>query len=317
MFHDGNGIEAELNDALGDKVVRHRAEHYRIMESVLFQTLIATISYKNIESIQVDPHRLETLLRLGYDVAIGMTKLNTCVILGWSKHKPVGYDIEDYYTDRNDIIFRIPKSLMLDEYSLITELDDCKTGNYIVVSNQYYFNNSDLHIIRHYCKKLAELEASRFSLCIQAKCMTWFKFDSDDESANVAIQKMYDGHPTAKIAETFDEDSIGIFENASVISQQLTSCKQEYNSTFAEFCQTQGINSLGIAKESGTSRQEVEANNELAAASANIKIKSRQEPFNRLNKRFGFNIEVLYDNSKNPEEFPILHQAQKAVVKEE
>jgi len=293
-----DGLDIELSEDLEKKIISHRNNHLRLMIDRTFKALISTISYENFDTIQVDPHRLEHLLRCGKDVAIGKTNIGTITILGYSNHR--NFQFDDFRPqNENKIIFTIPENLREKEYKRISLLDNCATGNYIVISNQEYYSISDIKIISHYARKLCEIEASRMSLIVQAKCLTYFKGDKNDETLNQVVQKFYNGSPFLKLAKNFDIDkNIGVLEHTAVIAELMTTLKQEYNTVLAEMCQILGINSFGIAKESGISSEEINANNELVLAMANIYIKSRQSSFDLLNKRYGYDIKVIYDNDK-------------------
>lgn len=299
------GLDVEFPEDLEKRVITHRNYHLHMMVDRIFKALISTISYKNLD-IQVDPHRLEHFLRTGKDVAIGETKEGTIAIIGYSSHRPYLYEDTYFPVDQSKIVYTIPEASRMEEYRRISLLDDCSTGNMIIIPNQVFYSFSDFRIIQHYCKKLSEIEASRYSLIIQAKALTYFKGDRNDETLNQLVQKFYNGSPFLKLHHAFDvEKMIGILEHTGVISQLMTSLKEEYNTVLAELCQILGINSFGIAKESGISSEEINANNELVLASANIYIKARQSEFDKLNKRYGKNIQVMYDNDKEPQRNPL------------
>lgn len=291
----GAGLGVSLTEDVAIKITEHRNEHLRLMTHKLFSALISSIKYEDFD-IQVDPHLLEHYLRCGRDIVIGETTLGTLCILGFDAKGDYPVEDPDFF-GRSLIQFTIDPSLRLpvEKYKMISEADNCETGNYIVITNSYFTNYPDLHSIRHYARKLAEIEGSRLSLAIQAKMLTFFKGDPDDETTNQIISAMLNGQPIIKLAEFMEVDEmIGTIENAGVVAQNLVTLKQEYNTVLAECCQNHGINSYGLAKESGVSDSEVNANNELVLSILHSYVNSRQMPLNRLNKRYGKNIKVYH-----------------------
>lgn len=73
--------------------------------------------------------------------------------------------------------------------------------------------------------------------------------------------------------------------------------------------QVPSVSSLAVEKESGVSDTEAESNRSFSTSNANIYLDARNNGLQRLNKRYGFNIEAMY-NDEVVSEFEELHQTQ-------
>ena len=57
-----------------------------------------------------------------------------------------------------------------------------------------------------------------------------------------------------------------------------------------------GINSLAVEKSSGVSDTEAKSNRAYTSSNANIYLSARQQPLDKLNKRYGLNVTAVYND---------------------
>ena len=115
------------------------------------------------------------------------------------------------------------------------------------------------------------------------------------------VTRLYYGDPYVLANKTFDPDeNIVKIDNSSIISA-FSELKTEYQHKLSELLNMLGINSLAIDKESGVSDTEAKSNTGFTTSNANIYLDSRNEPLSRLNKRYGFNIQAVYNDKVSSE----------------
>ena len=125
------------------------------------------------------------------------------------------------------------------------------------------------------------------------------------------ISDLYNGDPFIKATKLFDpEEQIYPMKNEG-LSQIFPELKREYQNKISELNNMLGINSLAVEKESGVSDTEAESNRSFSTSNANIYLDARNNGLQRLNKRYGFNIEAMY-NDEVVSEFEELHQTQES-----
>lgn len=293
-------LSNELSIELGERVLKHRYRFHNLFYNRYLEMLPLLIHYKNVKQTSIDPLLLEVCLRNNYNVVIGEAKNGKHMILGYTQNyqSATEKNFFKYFRNlqKNDIYFTCANNLIPTTIREITYDDDCLTGNVVVLKNKVLNYVNDLEILHHYTTELAEIITSRFSLSMQAKIMTFFVSDVGDETVNQLVANLYNGQPFTKIAKTFDLDEQMKTFDGGAISSNLPELKREYQNKISELNNMIGINSLAVDKESGVSDSEANSNRAFTSGNSNIYVGSRQEPLDRYNKRFGLQLEAVYDD---------------------
>lgn len=296
-FH---GIEETIPKTLKEKVINHRERFSQIFMARYLEMLPSLIAYKGIENLSVDFFKVEVALRNGYDVVIGETRLGNIQVIGYvtsqdTKTNPMQLWSQKVLTKSN-INFIIDKKYQLDIYQEITDLDSCLTGNFVVLRNKSIRYVDDLVILKHYVDELAEIVLSRFSISMQVKIATLFKGEPNDETINEIISDVYNGNPYIKGTKLFDpDDQIYHMQNQGM-AQNFQELKREYQNKISELNNMLGMNSLAVEKSSGVSDAEAQSNRAFTTSNANIYLDGRNNGLKRLNKRYGFKVEAIYND---------------------
>lgn len=295
-------LENELSEKLELKVVNFRNRFARLFLLRYMEMLPQLIVYKHGYNTSIDFLKLEIGLRDNLDIAIGKAKNGEIMILGYVTSNNTLSEPKNFFTHytntltKKDIIPIVGKDLLPDKLHEITLKDNAQTGNFIIVRNKALNYINDREIIDHYTMQLAELVASRFSVTIQAKVITFLKGQIGDETINQIAEELYNGSPYSKVSEYFDpNDQIIKLDNAT-IAGNLTELKREYQNVIGELNSMLGINSVGVDKTSGVSDIEALSNKSYLTGNANIYLSPRQDAFNLLNKRYDTEIEVVYND---------------------
>ena len=308
-------IDNELSLELKERIVHHRSRFRELFKARYNEMLPSLIKYRNSKSVSIDFMKLEVALRNGYDVVIGETIRRNIQVIGFATSQITKNNPADLFSDTSlktgDITFVIPKHLRMTEYKEITNDDECQTGNFVVLRNKNLNYVDDRIILDHYIDELAEIVLSRFSISMQVKISTVFISEANDESVTKMISDLYNGDPFIKATKLFDpEEQIYPMKNEG-LSQIFPELKREYQNKISELNNMLGINSLAVEKESGVSDTEAESNRSFSTSNANIYLDARNNGLQRLNKRYGFNIEAMY-NDEVVSEFEELHQTQES-----
>lgn len=308
-------IDKELSLELKERIVHHRSRFRELFKARYNEMLPSLIKYRNSKSVSIDFMKLEVALRNGYDVVIGETLRRNIQVIGFATSQLTKNNPADLFSDKSlksgDINFVIPKHLRMTEYKEITNDDECQTGNFVVLRNKNLNYVDDRIILDHYIDELAEIVLSRFSISMQVKISTVFISEANDESVTKMISDLYNGDPFIKATKLFDpEEQIYPMKNEG-LSQIFPELKREYQNKISELNNMLGINSLAVEKESGVSDTEAESNRSFSTSNANIYLDARNNGLQRLNKRYGFNIEAMY-NDEVVSEFEELHQTQES-----
>lgn len=297
QFH---GIDDTLPKTLKEKVVNHRERFSQIFMARYLEMLPSLIAYKGSENLSVDFFKVEVALRNGYDVVIGETMLGNIQVIGYvtsqdTKTNPMNLWSQKVLTKAN-INFIIDKKYQLDIYQEITDLDSCLTGNFVVLRNKSIRYVDDRVILKHYVDELAEIVLSRFSISMQVKVATLFKGEAGDESINELISDIYNGNPYIKGTKLFDpDDQIYHMQNQGM-AQNFQELKREYQNKISELNNMLGMNSLAVEKSSGVSDTEAQSNRAFTTSNANIYLDGRNNGLKRLNKRYGLQVEAMYND---------------------
>ena len=310
MLNIQDDIKKSLGQNLSEKIVGHRERFKKIFTTRYQEMLPGLIVYKNAQQVGVDFLKVEVALRNGYDVVIGRTTRDNIQVIGYATSQLTKNNPSDLFTDRTlrhgDIKFIIPKHLQLDYYKEISEDDDFTTGDFIVLRNKTFNYVSDFNILEHYVDELAEIVMSRYSISMQVKISNILIGEPGDETLNQVISDLYNGNPFVKVSHLFDPDEqIYHFQNES-LAQNFQELKREYQNKVSELNNMLGMNSLAVEKSSGVSDTEANSNSAFTTTNANIYLSARNQGLNKLNKRYGFNLEAVYNDNVASEMSEIL-----------
>lgn len=304
-----DGLDIALKDDLALKVMKHRNDFYSWYQRRYMEILMNLRDYVNTPK-SINKYKLEWYLRQGYDVILGRNALDIDCIMGVVKNNFTTTDPMNPYAtntlDRNAIQWLVKKSMIpVDDFDEITYDDDATTGRFVVLRNKSVRYTNDFEIINFYADRLAEIQASRYSLILQAKVSKFIQGEIDNETVDQIITKVYNGQP-------YITTSPGFSPNFDVIDLQnqntvdlIKELKQAYNDEVGELNNTLGINSTGIDKASGVSEDEVQSNNEVVESNANMYVNGVQMGLDLYNKRFGtkyqcyINRKPVSDNENN------------------
>lgn len=304
MNQSNHGVEVELNQDIGRRVMEHRNRFRRLIFNRYVEFLPLLINYTNKNTVGINFLLLETGLRQGYQVVVGKARNDEIMILGYIQNhyykssndyfKNFNFNTEYRLTEK-DIIYTIPEYLRPDYALEIQHYDNAKSGDFIVMRNKPVTLGNDYEIIEHYCAELAEVVLSRFSLIMQSKFAKVFKSDINDETVNQFITQLFNGSPFIKTDGYFDAEDDIIDLDSDYVVNALSEMKREYQNKISELSNFLGINSLAVDKESGVSDTEANSNRSFTTSNSNIYLRGR-EPLQMLNQRFGLDIQPYYDD---------------------
>lgn len=298
------GIGQELSQDLKLRVVQHKKRFIKFFSARYKELLPNIIVYKSNEN-SVDFLKVEIALRNNFNAVIGETKSGVLMMMGYvtsnlSSENPADL-ISPTPLRKEDIHFIIPSDEIPDDMSEISFLDNCSTGNFVVLRNKNLNYISDYEIINHYIDELAELVLSRYSIAMQSKINTFFIGEANDTTTNQLVNDLYNGAPFAKVTNLFDpRDNIYTLQNNNIASV-FVELKSEYQNKISELNNILGINSLAVEKSSGVSDVEAKSNMSFTTSNSNIYLLSRNEPLHKLNKRFNKEFEAVYNDNVESE----------------
>lgn len=289
--------------SLKEKVVHHRERFKTVFKARYLEMLPSLIKYRNAGSVSVDFMKAEVALRNNYDVVIGETLgygTRKIQVIGWANSQLTTGNPSDLFSGsklrHGAINFVIPEHLRLPYYEEITHDDECQSGNFVVLRNKTLNYTSDYEILDHYIDELAEIVLSRYSIAMQVKINTLFMGDPNDETINELVSDIYNGNPYIKASKLFDpNEQIYHMENAG-IANNFQELKREYQNKIGELNNMLGMNSLAVEKASGVSDEEAQSNRSYTTSNANIYLDARNNGLTKLNKRYGLQLEALYND---------------------
>lgn len=298
------GVDVELKEEISRRVMEHRNRFRRLIFNRYVEFLPLLINYSKPDSVAIDFLQLETALRQGFQVVVGKARNDEIMILGYiqNNYYKNSKDFINSYNfsferrlNEKDIYYIIPEYLRPDYALEIQYYDNCKSGDFIVMSNKPINLNNDYEIIEHYCDELAEIILSRFSLIMQSKFSKIFKSDINDETINQFITQLFNGAPYIKVSGLFEPEDDIIDLGSDYVTNALVQMKREYQNKISELSNFLGVNSLAVDKESGVSDSEAKSNRSFTTSNSNIYLRGR-DPIKMLNKRFNLDIQPYYDD---------------------
>lgn len=289
---------------VAQRVAQHRDKVYQMFVNRYMEFLPLIINYSGIDDLPIKPSNIETILRQGVGVAIGMTKSGQTAMLGYVQQQNQSNPINGLSLVSSqplyggDIAFIIDKDERLEHYKEITYHDNFKSGNFVVLYNKpFTFTcNNDYQIIDLYCDRLAEISLSRYSIYMQSKVSHVIKGEADDEDIEQIANDLLNGKPFIKTSTYFDEDNVVEINSVSDVISALPELKREYQNNIAELNSILGLNSLGVDKEAGVSSIEAQSNMSFKKANEAIYLKARNEPLKHYNNKFGTRIQAEYND---------------------
>lgn len=321
MMDYPKGIQQTLDQTLKEKVVQHRERFKELFKARYLEMLPSLIKYRNSRSVSVDFLKLEVALRNNYDVVVGETLskgARKIQVIGWANSSLTTGNPGDLFSskslDQGAIQFVIPKENRLPGgYKEITHDDECQSGNFVVIRNKTLNYVNDLNILDHYIDELAEIVLSRYSISMQVKITTLFLGEPGDQTLNEIISDIYNGNPYIKASRLFDaKDQIYHMQNDG-IAANFQELKREYQNKIGELNNMLGMNSLAVEKSSGVSDEEAQSNRSYTTSNANIYLDARNNGLEKLNKRYGLQIEAMY-NDEVVSEFQELAEKEEAAA---
>ena len=293
-------IDKTLGKELKEKVVNHRDRFTGIFKARYLEMLPSLIKYKNSRSVSIDFMKVEVALINGYDVVLGETKNRNIQVIGYATSKKTTGNPEDLFSTNllrhGDIKFIIPEHLQQSYYKEISHIDECQSGNFVVLRNKTIHYVSDTNILDHYVDELAEIVLSRFSISMQVKITTLFLGEPNDETLLQIISDLYNGNPHIPATKLFDPEEQIYHMNNENIAQNFQELKREYQNKISELNNMLGMNSLAVEKSSGVSDSEAKSNRAFTTSNANIYLDSRNNGLEKLNKRYDLKIEAMYND---------------------
>ena len=303
MFNNTKGVLQSLSDDVGRRVIAHRDRFTRIFYQRYLEMLPSTITYYNGDTVAVDWLKVEYALRANYDVIIGQDAVGNIQMLGYANSRMTVSNIQNYLTAQypltyDNVQWIIPHHLKPPRkgFKEITRQDNFQTGSFVVLRNKTVNYVSDNELIEHYIMELAEIVCSRYSVTIQAKMLTIFLGDINDETINQAVSAYINGDPVLKMSKKFDPEEQIIQLEPKEVAQLLGVLKTEYQNKISELNASIGLNSLAVDKQSGVSDTEAKSSRAFTTNVGNIYIDGRQNALDGLNKRFNYDIYAMYND---------------------
>lgn len=298
-----DGLEQEITEKIYQRILYHRNRFNRLFFNRYIEFLPLTIGYENIEDNLIDQIKLELILRQGRGAVIGELSNGKIGLLGYIINKYNQYDfnsvnyVNNYRFTKNDINFIISRKLRCNNYIELSDYDDFETGNFVVLWNKPRTFTNDFEIVNHYTDELTEIIVSRYSIIMQSKINTFLRDEFGSEDLSEIASDLYNGKPYIKTTSKFDvEEHIINISNTAFVSA-LAELKRTYQNIIAELNSMLGLNSLGVDKESGVSNVEAQSNRSFKKANENIYLRARNEPLEKLNRKFGTSLHAEYYDS--------------------
>jgi hypothetical protein len=306
LFH-GVGLGINSEEDLELKIISHRNNYYKNKIGLYVELLANIIKYRftSPELLSVDWLLVENTLRRGYFPVICPNALGVFGMWGyvknyWSINNNETLLFSSKVVDYDSIIWTIHKNLIpkkTPDFHEITKLDDCETGQFIVMKNKPFQMVSDYAIMIQHIEAMTEIESSKFSLYMQSKALVVPKGDENDESLNVFISKYYNSGLFMKASKRFDpETDITKLDNTDLASR-IVELQRAQDNEVVSLNSDIGMDSLGINKESGVSDIEATSGDPYSKSRANTYLNARNNALILLNKRFNFDVKAEFDNN--------------------
>lgn len=228
------------------------------------------------------------------DVAIGMCKDGKVRLIGYSPIDISNTSVKNLMTYRKPLrgrqLIKTCPSLFFDFDSAIEITPDFPTvGNFVILRNKPASYVNEYKRIDLVCQKLAEIEATRYSIVWQSKAITGFIGEENDTDVNDAVNNFFNGNPFFKAGLKFDKDNIFNVDHTKT-AEILAKLAEEYKDTENALLSKLGINSVGTSKASGVSDMEASSSSLATTAMANVYLTGRNMGLKLLNEKYGLSI---------------------------
>lgn len=248
---------------------------------------------------------LETMVRQGFLVAVGRDGFGNFRILN-SQNLSINMGLNAYM----GIGFTPGAGVIHDELSdtdlyPITDIEPDK-GDYVIFSNKNivsYLNfdqpngfeaalnlsgMSDEDLMWTTASRLAANKASAYQNMLQMRSSTIYATKNKNITGGNITQRWLNGYPVMGVeTEGYDvTNSITTLQGSPNLSNFMEGLRMESDSLIGEHGMWLGLSSLGAIKQSGISDMEAASKLQIAESMAAIYLQARQDPLNRLVRRF-------------------------------
>lgn len=301
-------VKQELSGNIKTKIIEHRDNYYQYLISHYAEIILNLRKYRKAPA-SLDTIRIEYLLRSGYQVIIGQNRAGYICLLGYANAfsgnaVPFNESFLERYVDPKQITWTVPKNMIPIKPQPIRRENGATTGDYICITNKSFSFVNDFQTVEMYAQRIAEIQASRFSLIMQSKISTVFQFENGDETANQLIEDIYNGAGFVKVDNYVQPDRQIMHVGGQEVISALETLKTAYKEEVDELNNQLGINSVGIQKASGVSAEESDSNNEYVQTATAIYLTPINRQFALLNKRFGTKIYAYMNTLESGAEKP-------------
>ncbi|QHJ83182.1 MAG: hypothetical protein [Caudoviricetes sp.] len=295
-----DGVEISQKDKATQMVIRQRNAYRKIVFSRYHEIILNIRDYINVP-VSFNKLKCEYFLRNGLAVAVGKDAVGTFQLLGTvNDTNTVTNSFTPYGINEltgKDINFILPKRLIppdLSNYKEITELDNAKTGDFVILRNKPFTFTNDMAIINFYADRLAELMASRLSLILQAKVTSVIPVENgNSEDADQIVANLMNGAPYLIMnKDRMRLKDMVVTIGDSSIPERIKTLKTAFNDEQNELNNLLGINTVGVDKASGVSEKEADSNNDYVTSTTNMYIRGVQHGLDLYNARFNKNMYV-------------------------
>lgn len=259
---------------------------------------------------------LETMIRQGFPIAVGQDGFGNIRILNSSNFSfnfglngMMGLAYAGGENGTGGIYDDLSKKLL----KPITDLDP-DNGDYVVFTNKNIasflnftdadgFNGtlnligmSDNELISATAMRLATNRATSFQNSLQMRSSTIFATRNKNVSGGNIVQKWLNGFPVIGVDDSFNvSDSITSLTGAPVIAEYMREARTEFDYLLGEYGMWLGLSSSGTLKESGVSDLEAASKMQQTESMAEIYLTARQDPLDKLCRRFGGDLKVMFN----------------------
>lgn len=248
---------------------------------------------------------LETMIRQGFLVAVGrdgfgnfriLNSQNLSINMGLNAYMGIGftpgagvihdelsdtdlYPITDLNPDEGDYVIFSNKNI-------VSYLNFDQPGGFEAALNLSGMSDEDLMWTT--ASRLAANKASAYQNMLQMRSSTIYATKNKNITGGNITQRWLNGYPVMGVeTEGYDvTNSITTLQGSSNLANFMEGLRMESDSLIGEHGMWLGLSSLGAIKQSGISDMEAASKLQIAESMAAIYLQARQDPLNRLVRRF-------------------------------
>lgn len=302
-----NGLDSHditYHENLSTSVQIYKKATYQRLRNRFRELLLTTIDYEGV-GVTSSFHslKIEAALRNNYKVAVGMCLDNKTRMIGYITNDFTNSSVENILTYQKPLkgssLIPILPPLLFNYKKAIEITPDFPTiGNFVVLRNKPISFENEYATIDLTCQKLAEIEATRYSIVWQSKVMTGFIGEENDTDVKDAVNNFFNGNPFFKAGLKFDKDSIFPVNNTKV-AEILSKLAEEYKDTENSLLSQMAINSVGTSKASGVSDMEASTSSLVTTAYGNVLLTGRNMGLVLYNEKFNLDIKAKIRSDLN------------------